>query len=83
MVMTAGARQCIVLLQQLVAFHLPQTTLQLHKNIKYEGLRTLLDWFFGLFKKHRQPFKILDDCPCYTVTLVVVELRLSEGVKKF
>jgi len=58
MVMTAGARLARagglpVLLQQLVAFHLSQTTLLLHKNIKYKGLcfqlnvLKLLDWFWA------------------------------------
>ena len=60
MVVTAEAERCtgglLVSIQRVVVFHLPQTTLQLHKNIKYEGLHlhfklfTLLDWFYDFLK---------------------------------
>ena len=63
MVVTAGTERCTGWLTcvttTIVVFHLPQTKLQLHKSIKYEGLHLhlklfmLLDWFYGLLKKNR------------------------------
>ena len=76
MVMTAGARRHVGWLT-----HAVTTTCSFPPAsnytvaTQYEGLRfqfnlfTLLDWLFGLFKKYRKPFKILNDCPFYTVTL--------------